>query len=138
MRRATALLFAALLISALTACSSDEPSDSPDAPSIEGTWQRLDSPFPELTGMVVEIGSGETTGVIVDVPENRYLFVVGDEKWTDITNEGGRVFSFDDLVREENTGAMSTVSGEMTLSDDGDTLDMTFSTGTTQTWTRTG
>lgn len=102
-----------------------------------GSWERAEGDFSELHGMVVEVQGDGASAVIVSVPENPYQFVVGDVKWEQIesTDDGG--FTFQDLVREENTGATSTVEGIITLSDDGTTLQISFpDTGTTQEWVR--
>ncbi|HEY6634983.1 MAG TPA: hypothetical protein VI141_05145, partial [Acidimicrobiia bacterium] len=88
-------------------------------------------------GMIIEVQGDGTTALILTVPENEYQFVAGDEKWSDITSTGDGEYGFQDLVREENTGATSYVEGVITVSEDGNTLTMTFpTTGTTQEWVR--
>lgn len=102
-----------------------------------GTWERAEGDFSELIGMVVEVQGDGGSAVIVTVPENPYQFVVGDVKWDQIeaSDDGG--FTFQDLVRQENTGATSTVEGVITLSDDANTIEITFpDTGTVQEWVR--
>jgi hypothetical protein len=102
-----------------------------------GQWERSESTFTSLDGMIIEVQGDGTTAVIVTVPENEFQFVAGDEKWSDIQSTSEGEFSFQDLVREENTGATSYVEGVITVSDDGNTLTMTFpTTGTTQEWVR--
>jgi hypothetical protein len=90
-----------------------------------------------LTRWDIEVQGDGTTAVILTVPENEYQFAAGDEKWSDIESTGDGEYSFQDLVREENTGATSYVEGIITVSEDGNTLVMTFpTTGTTQEWVR--
>ena len=102
-----------------------------------GQWERSESTFTSLDGMIIEVQGNGTTALILTVPENEYQFVAGDEKWSDIQSTGEGEFSFQDLVREENTGATSHVEGVITVGDDGNTLTMTFpTTGTTQEWVR--
>lgn len=102
-----------------------------------GEWERAEGDFSELHGMIVEVGGDGTTAVIVSVPENPYQFVVGDVKWDQIEETGDGEFTFQDLVREENTGATSTTEGVITLSEDGNTIEITFpATGTVQEWVR--
>lgn len=113
------------------------PTTSAEIPSLVGRWERAESTFTSLDGMIVEVEADGTTGVIVEMPENPYQFQVGDEKWANIESTDDGEYSFDDLVREENTGATSTVEGVITVQPDGDTLEMTFpTTGTTQEWVR--
>lgn len=88
--------------------------------------------------MIVEVQGDGSSAVIVTVPENPYQFVEGDVKWDQIEASGEGEFTFQDLVREENTGATSTVEGVITLGDDGTTLEINFpATGTVQEWVRT-
>jgi hypothetical protein len=87
--------------------------------------------------MIIEVNDDGTSAVILTVPENEYQFAAGDEKWSDIEQTAEYEYSFQDLVREENTGAMSTVEGIITISEDGSTITMTFpSSGTEQEWVR--
>lgn len=103
-----------------------------------GSWERAEGDFSELHGMIVEVQGDGATGVIVAVPDNPYEFVVGDVKWDQIEASGDGEFTFQDLVREENTGATSTVEGVITLGEDGTTLEINFpATGTVQEWVRT-
>jgi hypothetical protein len=102
-----------------------------------GQWERSESTFTSLDGMIIEVQGDGTTALIVTVPENEFQFVAGDEKWSDIVSTGAGEYGFQDLVREENTGATSYVEGVITVSEDGNTLTMTFpTTGTTQEWVR--
>jgi hypothetical protein len=87
--------------------------------------------------MIIEVNDDGTSAVILTVPENEYQFQAGDEKWSDIEQTADYEYAFQDLVREENTGATSTVEGIITISEDGATITMTFpSTGTEQEWVR--
>ena len=102
-----------------------------------GQWERSESTFTSLDGMIIEVQGDGTTALILTVPENEYQFVAGDEKWSDIQSTGEGEYGFQDLVREENTGATSYVEGVITVGEDGKTLTMTFpTTGTTQEWVR--
>lgn len=102
-----------------------------------GQWERAEGDFSELHGMIVEVGGDGTSAVIVAVPENPYQFVVGDVKWDQIEATGDGEFTFQDLVREENTGATSSTEGVIILSEDGTTLEINFpATGTVQEWIR--
>ena len=107
-----------------------------DSPLV-GQWERAESTFTSLDGMIIEVQADGTSALILTVPENEYQFVAGDEKWSDIESTGSSEYAFQDLVREENTGATSHVEGIITVSEDGNTLVMTFpTTGTTQEWVR--
>ena len=102
-----------------------------------GQWERAESTFTSLDGMIIEVQGDGTSALILTVPENEYQFSAGDEKWSDIESTGDSEYSFQDLVREENTGATSYVEGIITVSEDGNTLVMTFpTTGTNQEWVR--
>jgi hypothetical protein len=102
-----------------------------------GQWERAESTFTSLDGMIIEVQGDGTSALILTVPENEYQFVAGDEKWSDIVSTGDGEYTFQDLVREENTGATSHVEGIITVGEDGSTLVMTFpTTGTTQEWIR--
>jgi ABC-type Fe3+-hydroxamate transport system substrate-binding protein len=137
---------------ALSACS-DETADTTQgedstttAPAsttvagespLVGQWERAESTFTSLDGMIIEVQADGTTAVILTVPENEYQFAAGDEKWSDIESSGDLEYTFQDLVREEGSGATSHVEGIITVSEDGSTLVMTFpTTGTTQEWVR--
>jgi len=90
-----------------------------------------------LTRWDIEVQGDGTTAVILNVPENECQSAAGDEKWSDIESTGDGEYSFEDLVRGENTGVTSYVEGIITVSGDGNTLVMTFpTTGTTQEWVR--
>jgi hypothetical protein len=146
------LLFVAIVL-AVSACSGEstdttlgEVASTTSAPEstgitvgspLVGQWERSESTFTSLDGMIIEVQGDGTTALILTVPENEYQFVAGDEKWSDIQSTGEGEFSFQDLVREENTGATSYVEGVITVGEDGTTLTMTFpTTGTTQEWVR--
>ena len=102
-----------------------------------GQWERAESTFTSLDGMIIEVQEDGTTALILTVPENEYQFQAGDEKWSDIQQTSENEYAFQDLVREENTGATSHVEGVIAVGDDGNTLVMTFpTTGTTQEWVR--
>jgi hypothetical protein len=102
-----------------------------------GQWERAESTFTSLDGMIIEVQADGTTALILTVPENEYQFAAGDEKWSDIESSGDLEYTFQDLVREEGSGATSHVEGIITVSEDGSTLVMTFpTTGTTQEWVR--
>ena len=89
--------------------------------------------------MIVEVQGDGGSAVIVTVPENPFQFVVGDVKWDQIEATGEGEFTFQDLVRQENTGATSTVEGVITLGADGNSLEINFpATGTVQEWVRSG
>ncbi len=110
---------------------------SGDTSQLAGSWERTGGDFSQLQGMVVEVDADATSAVITSVPDNAFRFAVGDVKWQAITQAEDGTFRFDDLVREENTGAESTVEGVITIADDGESLEIQFpETGTTQTWTR--
>jgi hypothetical protein len=146
------ILFVAIVL-AVAACSGESTAttQSEDTPTtttpestvitvaspLVGQWERSESTFTSLDGMIIEVQGDGTTALILTVPENEYQFVAGDEKWSDIQSTGEGEFSFQDLVREENTGATSYVEGIITVGEDGKTLVMTFpTTGTNQEWVR--
>jgi hypothetical protein len=138
LRRIAPLL---VLSALLAACGSDEPvgTSSTVAPSeravLAGQWERAESSFTSLDGMIIEVQPDGGQAVILTVPENEYQFVAGDVKWRSIeaTDAG---FSFEDLVREEGSGATSYVEGVITVTEEG-TLEITFpTTGTVQEWVR--
>lgn len=105
--------------------------------SLVGQWQRAEtSSYASLAGMIVEVSEDGTEAVIVTVPDNEFQFESGDVKWSAIEATGPNEYTFDDLVREEGSGASSHVEGVITVTGDG-TLEMTFpSTGTVQDWVR--
>ncbi|HEU4894939.1 MAG TPA: hypothetical protein VFT85_03785, partial [Acidimicrobiia bacterium] len=116
------------LVLALTACGADADS------GLAGQWERSESSFTSLDGMIIEVQADGTEALIVTVPENEFQFVVGDVKWRSIESTGDDTYSFEDLVREEGSGATSYVEGIITVTDEG-TLEMTFpTTGTVQEW----
>lgn len=134
MRHRRHLLVAALMatVALVTACSSAD-----DGSPLAGAWERTGGDFSVLQGMVVEVDADATSAVITSVPDNPFRFATGDAKWESITEAEDGTYTFDDLVREESTGAESTVEGIITIADDGGSLEIEFpTTGTTQTWTR--
>ena len=87
--------------------------------------------------MIIEVQPDGTRALIITVPENEFQFVAGDEKWRSIESTSETEYTFEDLERGKNTGIESHVEGVITLSEDGNTLTMTFpTTGTTQEWVR--
>ena len=136
------LITAIVLVLALAvpACGSDEPAGTTgsDAPGsvLAGQWERAESSFTSLDGMVIEVNADGTEAVILSVPDNEFQFQAGDVKWRSIEPTGDEEFSFEDLVREEGSGATSYVEGVITVTGD-DSLEMTFpTTGTVQEWVR--
>jgi len=131
-----------------TETTQEEAAFSPTSPAstnvtgdtlLVGQWERAESTYTSLDGMIIEVQVDGTSALILTVPENEYQFASGDEKWSDIESTGNGEYSFRDLVREENTGATSYVEGIITVSEEGNTLVMTFpTTGTTQEWVRVG
>ena len=72
--------------------------------------------------------------VITSTPANVYMFEEGDLKWRGIVRVPDRQFTFDDLVRQANTGSQSYVSGVIQVAPDGLSLSLSFpTTGTFQT-----
>jgi hypothetical protein len=135
----------AAIVMSFAACSSStptQPSPAPMQPSapaqpfvLGGTWERINSSFVALDGMVVEISADGTQALIVSTPANPYQFQVGDVKWRSITRVSDTRFSFEDLLRQSGSGAMSYVPGFIDALNDGAELGMTFpSTGTLQQW----
>lgn len=104
---------------------------------LAGQWERAESTYTSLDGMIIEVDAVGASAVILTVPENEYQFAAGDVKWSEIEQTSEFEYSFQDLVRQENTGATSYVEGIIQLSDDGSSLTMTFpTTGTSQEWVR--
>ncbi len=148
MRSRLILLMASALIVAAGGGESTEQTEAPtttaaatttvaEAPSLAGQWERAESTYTSLDGMIIEVQADGASALILTVPENEFQFAVGDEKWSHIESSGDGEYSFHDLVREENTGATSYVEGIITVGEDGNTLVMTFpTTGTTQEWVR--
>jgi hypothetical protein len=134
----------ALMALGVAACSTtDETTTTPVAEStattapaaatLDGEWERVDSTFTSIDGMVVRVEGAEA--VIVSVPENEFQFQAGDVKWRNISQTSETEYTFEDLVREEGTGAMSYIEGVITVNPDGPSLEMTFPTsGTVQQW----
>ena len=110
-----------------TTMASPSITIAPGSPLV-GQWERAESTFTSLDGMIIEVQDDGGTALILTVPENEYQFQAGDEKWSDIQQTSENEYSFQDLVREENTGATSHVEGVIAVSDDGSTLVMTFPT----------
>jgi hypothetical protein len=102
---------------------------------LAGQWERINSSFVTLDGMVVGVNGDGTRAVIVSTPANPYQFQVNDLKWRSISRVSDTRFSFEDLIRQSGTGAMSYVSGFIVAQANGTELAMTFpSTGTIQQW----
>jgi hypothetical protein len=102
-----------------------------------GQWERAQSTYTSLDGMIIEVQADGASAVILTVPENEYQFVAGDVKWSEIESNADGDYTFQDLVRDEGSGATSHVEGIISVSEDGNTLTMTFpTTGTTQEWVR--
>lgn len=96
---------------------------------------RVSSDFPELDGMLVTVNDQQTQGVITSTPQNVYMFQAGDLKWRNIVRVSADEWEFEDLVREEGTGAMSYVAGLMRVDTDGEGLSLSFpTTGGSQEW----
>jgi hypothetical protein len=106
------------------------------ASPLVGQWERAQSTYTSLDGMIVEVQDDGATAVILTVPENEYQFVSGDVKWSDIVESGENEWTFQDLVREENTGSTSHVGGVIVYDPESDTITMSFDTGTEQEWVR--
>ncbi len=120
-----------------TATTASPSTTTAEDLSLVGQWERAESTFTSLDGMIIEVQADGASALILTVPENEYQFAAGDEKWSDIESTGDAEYSFQDLVREENTGTTSYVEGVITVGEDGNTLVMTFpTTGTTQEWVR--
>jgi hypothetical protein len=136
----TRALSAALLLAlafALLGCGSDQEGESSEP--LVGQWERAESTFTSLDGMVIEVQPDGTSAVIATVPDNEFGFVPGDVKWRNIEIAADQEYSFEDLVREEGSGATSYVAGVIAVGPDGNTLEMTFpATGTVQEWVRVG
>ena len=79
---------------AVAACGSDGDA------GLIGQWERAESSFTSLDGMIIEVQPDGAQAVILTVPENEYQFVAGDVKWRSIEPSGDSGFSFEDLVRE--------------------------------------
>lgn len=126
-----------------TTAAPSTTSPAPDTtapgagPDLSGRWQRTESTYESLDGMVVEVIEEGREAVIVEVPDNPFQFVVGDIKWRSIALQPDGTYLFEDLVREEGSGTESYIAGVIAVGDDGDTLEMTFPTsGTVQSWAR--
>ena len=115
------------------------PSSGSDSQPVvlTGDWKRVNSSFAVLDGMVVRIRNNGRQGVIVFAPSNPNQFQMGDLKWRNITRVSARRFSFDDLVRQSGSGAMSYVPGFIEVKPNGTELRLSFpTTGTFQQWQR--
>ena len=137
--RVSSWLTCIILLGAFAACSDDNDPMEPEPPdrALEGSWSRVNSSFLELDGMVVLVNNTETEGVITSTPANVFMFENGDLKWRSIVRTAVGSYTFEDLVREANTGTQSYVAGEISVSADGDSLAVTFpTTGTFQEWLR--
>lgn len=111
------------------------PPPPPQQFVLDGDWERINSSFTTLDGMVVRVAAGATQAVIVSTPANPFQFQVNDVKWRTIVRVSATRFSFEDLVRQSGTGAMSHVAGFIDVQANGTELAMTFpTTGTIQQW----
>jgi hypothetical protein len=124
-----------------TAAGDPGSTAAPDTTSaaatpLVGQWERAQSTYTSLDGMIVEVQGDGGSAVILTVPENEYQFVSGDVKWSDIVESGENEWTFQDLVREENTGSTSHVGGVIVYDPETDTITMSFDTGTQQEWVR--
>jgi hypothetical protein len=105
--------------------------------SLAGRWERFDSSFPELDGMIVQVDAPEAQGVIVSTPSNRYQFREGDLKWSNVRRTADGEYRFDDLVRQASSGSPSYIAGVLRAQPQGQELQATFpSSGTVQRWRR--
>jgi hypothetical protein len=87
--------------------------------------------------MVVRVSTDSTQALITSTPANPYHFRTDDVKWRRITRMSDTRFSFEDLVRQSGSGAMSYVAGFIDARAGGTELSMTFpTTGTEQQWRR--
>jgi hypothetical protein len=145
-RWCTALVLAVVL----SACGGDSGPAAPTSPTpappvtpppsqfiLSGDWVRVNSTFAELDGMVVRVSADATQALITSTPANPYQFRADDVKWRRITRVSDTRFSFEDLVRQSGSGAMSYVAGFIDAQPGGTELSMTFpTTGTVQQWRR--
>jgi hypothetical protein len=143
------VLVAVSLAAVLSACGGSSPTAPTPQPApapqpqptpqfeLSGEWVRVNSSFTELDGMVVRVSSNGTQAVIVSTPANAFQVRVDDMKWRAITRVSSTRFSFDDLVRQSGSGAMSYVAGFIEAQPGSTELAMTFpTTGTVQQWRR--
>lgn len=109
------------------------PPPPPPAPQLDlaGDWERVSSSFPELDGMLVRMSADGTQAVIVSTPNNPWKFQAGDVKWRNITRVSATRFSFEDLVRQSGSGAMSYVAGFIDVQMNGVEAAATFPTTST-------
>jgi hypothetical protein len=113
----------------------DENNPPPTRLVLTGDWERINSSFSSLDGMVVRVNSSETQALIVSTPANPFQFAPNDLKWRNVVRVSDTRFSFEDLVRESGTGAMSYVAGFIDSRANHTELNMTFpTTGTVQQW----
>jgi hypothetical protein len=127
-----------------TAPSPPVPAPSAPAPapapvpipfSLTARWERFDSSFADLDGMVVEVNADASQAVIVSAPVNVYRFQAGDVKWRNVVRVSDSEFNFEDLVRQAGTGAQSYVPGVIRFEANGQELRFSFpTTGTAQRW----
>lgn len=113
------------------------PTPAPSNPvlSLEGRWERINSTFVALNGMIVETNPAATRALIVSTPANIYQFGAGDLKWRNIRRRSDSEFDFEDLVRQANSGAPSYVPGIIEVQPGGQQLRIRFpTTGTFQQW----
>jgi hypothetical protein len=113
------------------------PTPAPSQFVLSGEWVRVNSSFADLDGMVVRVSADGTQAQIVSTPANPYQFQPNDLKWRAIARVSSTRLSFEDLVRQSGSGAMSYVAGFIDAQPNATELSMTFpTTGTTQQWRR--
>lgn len=118
-----------------TPAPAPAPAPTPVVLSLQGSWERINSTFVALDGMIVQTNGAVTRGLITATPANIYQFGVGDLKWRNIRRRSNNEFDFEDLVRQANTGAQSYVPGIIQVQPGGQQLRIRFpTTGTFQQW----
>jgi hypothetical protein len=119
------------------AASSTTTTTSVSAFSLTGSWERIDSTFADLDGMVVEVNGAESEGTITSVRSNVYRFAPGDLKWRRIVKRTATEYDFEDLVRQAGSGRQSYVAGILEVQSNPQELRMRFpTTGSFQVWRR--
>ncbi len=140
--RVACMMLVAVVAAGCSSGSSDTTTSSTTttvaaSSPLEGRWERTGGDFSTLEGMIVEVEPHSTEGVILSVPRNPYRFVVGDVKWSDLTEIPDGLIRLRDLSREADTGLPSHITGIARITDDGAMVELTFpATGTFQVWTR--
>lgn len=147
-RRCTAIAMTLLILAGCSDSSDPGESTTSIAPTtssapqttaeaLVGRWERTGGNFSVLQGMIVEVDADVTEGVVTYAPRNSYGFKEGDVKWSAFTGVSLDRVRFRDLVRDSDTSLPSYITGVITLTEDGDMIEMNFpSSGTVQVWTR--